>query len=95
MLAPAVLACPGFLPYVVPTFIKFVQFPNTPKVATWRKEGPYRYYLLKSKSIQGPYSATSGEFYDTEFNSTDWRLEGKGRTVWRWDDMAVVYLPDE
>lgn len=92
MIAPAVLACHSFLPYIAPNFINYV--PNTPRVATWRKEGPYKYYLLKSKSIQGPYTATAGEFYDTELNSTDWRLEGKGRTVWRWDDVAVVYLPE-
>lgn len=91
MIAPAVLACHSFLPYIAPNFINFV--PN-PRVATWRKEGPYKYYLLKSNSIQGPYTATAGEFYDTELNSTDWRLEGKGRTVWRWDDVAVVYLPE-
>ena len=76
------------LPAVSGTFL------TTPRVASFRKDGPYRYYLLKSNSIQGPYRATTNELYDTELNSTDWRLEGHGRTVWRWDDVAVMYLPE-
>ena len=69
------------LPAVSGTFL------TTPRVASFRKDGPYRYYLLKSNSIQGPYRATTNELYDTELNSTDcgdWRatdaLSGGGTT---------------